>query len=135
MLLRKRTSRTSMMMCFSFNKVDIVPTIKKYSTLLHYDFRDPLRIYWKQNIDFRGPLAHLMGLPVDIVKARLKDKNGPYISYSDIRDAMGKANGDRHLALLTFAVYNLIMFPKAMGYVSVELAHFLFQIENGVILL
>ncbi|MBA0783242.1 hypothetical protein Gotri_000992 [Gossypium trilobum] len=46
---------------------------------------------------------------------------------------MGKANGDRHLALLTFAVYNLIMFPKAMGYVSVELAHFLFQIENGLL--
>ncbi|MBA0754698.1 hypothetical protein Gogos_020636 [Gossypium gossypioides] len=31
--------------CFTFNKVDIVPTIKEYSTLLHYDFRDPLRIY------------------------------------------------------------------------------------------
>ncbi|MBA0638267.1 hypothetical protein Godav_029433 [Gossypium davidsonii] len=48
---------------------------------------------------------------------------------------MGKANGDRHLALFTFAIYKLIMFPKAMGYVSVELAHFLFQIENRVILL
>ncbi|MBA0818620.1 hypothetical protein Gohar_021290 [Gossypium harknessii] len=121
--------------CFSFNKVDIVPTIKKYSTFLHYDFRAPLRIYWKQNINFRGPLAHLMGLPVDTMKARLKDKNGSCISWSDIRDAMGKANGNRHLALFTFAVYKLIMFPKAMGYVSVELAHFLFQIEDRVILL
>ncbi|MBA0700678.1 hypothetical protein Goari_022000 [Gossypium aridum] len=87
--------------CFTFNKLDIVPTIKKYSTLLHYDFRDPLRLYWKQDIDFLGPLAHLMGLP------------------SDIRDAMGKANGDRHLALFTFAIYKLIMFPKAIGYVTV----------------
>ncbi|MBA0576240.1 hypothetical protein Golob_000088 [Gossypium lobatum] len=42
-----------------------------------------------------------MGLPVDTVKARLKDKNSPCISWSDIRDAMGKANGDRHLALFT----------------------------------
>ncbi|MBA0755675.1 hypothetical protein Gogos_021038 [Gossypium gossypioides] len=31
--------------CFTFNKVDIIPTIKEYSTFLHYDFRDPLRIY------------------------------------------------------------------------------------------
>ncbi|MBA0845242.1 hypothetical protein Goarm_005851 [Gossypium armourianum] len=31
--------------CFTFNEVDMVPTIEEYSTLLHYDFRDPLRIY------------------------------------------------------------------------------------------
>ncbi|MFQ6636712.1 hypothetical protein Gotur_012471 [Gossypium turneri] len=60
-----------------------------------------------------------MGLLVDMVKATLKDKNGPYISWSDIRDAMGKANGDRHLALFAFAVYGLIVFPKALGYVFV----------------
>ncbi|MBA0787598.1 hypothetical protein Gotri_000103, partial [Gossypium trilobum] len=83
--------------CFTFNEVDKVSTIEEYSTLLHYDFRDPLRIYWKWNIDFQGPLANLMGLPVDAVKVRLKDKNGPCISWSDIRDAMGKANSDRHL--------------------------------------
>ncbi|MBA0868580.1 hypothetical protein Goshw_015848 [Gossypium schwendimanii] len=57
-------------------------------------------VYTIENIDFRRPLANLMGLPVDIVKARLKDKNGLCISWSNIRDAMGKANGDRHLALL-----------------------------------
>ncbi|MBA0712546.1 hypothetical protein Golax_011641 [Gossypium laxum] len=58
-----------------------------------------------------------MGLPVDTVKSRLKDKNGPCISWSNIRDAMGKANGDRHLSLFAFAVYGLIVFPKALGYV------------------
>ncbi|MBA0756362.1 hypothetical protein Gogos_021282, partial [Gossypium gossypioides] len=68
-----------------------------------------------------------MGLPVDTVKARLKDKNGPCISWSDIMDAMRKANGDRHLSLFAFSVYGLIVFPKALGYVSVELADFLFQ--------
>ncbi|MFQ6640900.1 hypothetical protein Gotur_015863 [Gossypium turneri] len=45
-----------------------------------YDIRDPLRIYWKRNVDFRGPLANLMGLPVDALKVRLKDKNGLCIS-------------------------------------------------------
>ncbi|MBA0834030.1 hypothetical protein Goarm_006424 [Gossypium armourianum] len=102
--------------CFTFNEVDMVQIIKEYSTLFHYDFRDPLRIYWKQNVNFWGPLANLMGLLVDMVKATLKDKNGPYISWSDIRDAMEKANGDRHLALFAFAVYGLIVFPKALGY-------------------
>ncbi|MBA0869031.1 hypothetical protein Goshw_022292, partial [Gossypium schwendimanii] len=88
--------------CFMFNEVYMVPTIEEYSTLLHYDFRDPLRIYWKQRVDFRGSLANVIGLPIDVVKARLKDKNDPYISYSDISDAMGKACGNRHLALFTF---------------------------------
>ncbi|MBA0717471.1 hypothetical protein Golax_005285, partial [Gossypium laxum] len=27
--------------CFTFNEVDMVPTIKEYSTIFHYDFRDP----------------------------------------------------------------------------------------------
>ncbi|MFQ6664053.1 hypothetical protein Gotur_031290 [Gossypium turneri] len=31
--------------CFTFNEVDMIPTIEEYSTLFHYDFRDPLRIY------------------------------------------------------------------------------------------
>ncbi|MFQ6664081.1 hypothetical protein Gotur_031311 [Gossypium turneri] len=47
-------------------------------------------------------------------------------------DAMGKASSDRHLALFTFVVYELIVFPKALGYVSVGLADFLFQIEKRV---
>ncbi|MFQ6649780.1 hypothetical protein Gotur_022974 [Gossypium turneri] len=45
---------------------------------------------------------------------------------SDIRDAMGKASGDRHLALFAFVIYRLILFPKTLGYVSVELPDFLF---------
>ncbi|MBA0776385.1 hypothetical protein Gotri_011388 [Gossypium trilobum] len=45
---------------------------------------------------------------------------------------MGKAYDNRHLALFTFAVYGLIVSPKALGYVSVDLANFLFQIEKGV---
>ncbi|MBA0863771.1 hypothetical protein Goshw_025644, partial [Gossypium schwendimanii] len=68
-----------------------------------------------------------MGLPVNTVKVRLKDKNIPYISWSNIRDVMGKANGDRHLELFAFTIYGLIVFPKALGYMSVELADFLFQ--------
>ncbi|MBA0863476.1 hypothetical protein Goshw_021549 [Gossypium schwendimanii] len=48
------------------------------------------------------------------------------VDMSDIRDAMGNANGDRHLALFTFSVYGLIVFPKALGYMSVEIVDFLF---------
>ncbi|MBA0662445.1 hypothetical protein Goklo_006566 [Gossypium klotzschianum] len=42
------------------------------------------------------------------------------LGYVDIRDAMGKASSDRHLALFAFVVYGLIVFPKALGYVSIE---------------
>ncbi|MBA0761104.1 hypothetical protein Gotri_023795 [Gossypium trilobum] len=43
---------------------------------------------------------------------------------------MGKTSGDRHLALFAFAVYGLIVFPKSLGYVSVDIADFLFHIEK-----
>ncbi|MFQ6648045.1 hypothetical protein Gotur_021856 [Gossypium turneri] len=32
---------------------------------------------------------------------------------------MGKASGDRHLALFVFVVYGLVVFLKALGYVFV----------------
>ncbi|MBA0731231.1 hypothetical protein Golax_025336 [Gossypium laxum] len=54
------------------------------------------------------------------------------VDMSDIRDVMGKASGDRHLLLFAFFVYELVVFPKTLGYGSVELANFLFQIEKGV---
>ncbi|PPS05695.1 hypothetical protein GOBAR_AA14948 [Gossypium barbadense] len=31
---------------------------------------------------------------------------------------MGKASGDKHLAVFAFVVYGLIVFPKALGYVN-----------------
>ncbi|MBA0723304.1 hypothetical protein Golax_003890, partial [Gossypium laxum] len=36
----------------------------------------------------------------------------------ETRDAMGKASSNRHLALFAFAIYGLIVFPKALGYMS-----------------
>ncbi|MBA0738416.1 hypothetical protein Gogos_011773, partial [Gossypium gossypioides] len=51
---------------------------------------------------------------------------------SDIRDVIGKASGDRHLSLFPFAVYELIVFTKALGYVSVKLVDFLFQTKKRV---
>ncbi|MBA0577368.1 hypothetical protein Golob_025150 [Gossypium lobatum] len=44
-------------------------------------------------------LSQYDGITCRYVKARLKYKNGPCISWSDIRDAMGKASGDRYLVL------------------------------------
>ncbi|MBA0722771.1 hypothetical protein Golax_003420, partial [Gossypium laxum] len=104
----------------------MVPTIEEYSTILHYDFRDLLRIYWKRNVNFRGPLASLMGVPVDTMKARLKDKMVLAFPGPTLGMLWEKGSGDRHLALFAFAVYGLVVFPKALGYVSVELADFLF---------
>ncbi|MBA0729803.1 hypothetical protein Golax_020413 [Gossypium laxum] len=85
--------------------------------------------------DKYGDVAQLMFIKPDdaLLKAMVRFWDPTYrcftfnkVDISDIRDAMGKANGDRHLALFTFAVYKLIIFPKAIGYVSMELAHFLF---------
>nr|KJB12256.1 hypothetical protein B456_002G055600 [Gossypium raimondii] len=92
---------------------------------------DALMKAMKQNVNFRGSLTNLMGT-CRYGESKIKRKNGPCIPWSDIRDAIGKASGDKHLALFVFSVYGLIVFPKAVGYVSVELADFLFQIEKWV---
>ncbi|MBA0756360.1 hypothetical protein Gogos_021282 [Gossypium gossypioides] len=106
----------------------------KYGDVAQLLFVKPNNALLKaMNVDFQGPLANLMGLPVDTVKARLKDKNGPCISWSDIMDAMRKANGDRHLSLFAFSVYGLIVFPKALGYVSKEKRRAFIRIRTVVI--
>ncbi|MBA0787857.1 hypothetical protein Gotri_027810, partial [Gossypium trilobum] len=45
----------------------------------------------------------------------------------------GKVSGDKQFALFVLAVYELIVFQKALRYVSVELVDFLFQIEKGLL--
>ncbi|MFQ6662004.1 hypothetical protein Gotur_029977 [Gossypium turneri] len=44
---------------------------------------------------------------------------------------MGKVSSDKQLALFVLVVYELIVFQKALRYLSVELVDFLFQIEKG----
>ncbi|MFQ6636716.1 hypothetical protein Gotur_012471, partial [Gossypium turneri] len=70
--------------------------------------------------DKYGDIAQLPFVKLDdaMLKAMVRFWDPTY------RDAMGKANGDRHLALFAFAVYGLIVFPKALGYMSVELVGF-----------
>ncbi|PPD66472.1 hypothetical protein GOBAR_DD36650 [Gossypium barbadense] len=64
-----------------------------------------------------------MGLLVDVVKARLKYKNNPCISWPDIGDAIEKACGDRHLALFVFAMYGLFVFPEVLRYIEKWMKH------------
>ncbi|MBA0846068.1 hypothetical protein Goarm_023217 [Gossypium armourianum] len=47
--------------CFTFNEVDMVPTIDEYSTLLYYDFRDPLKILEAKR-RFLGTLSQFDGI-------------------------------------------------------------------------
>ncbi|MBA0606379.1 hypothetical protein Godav_018852 [Gossypium davidsonii] len=81
-------------------------------------FWDPTyRCFTFNEVDM-GSFTNLMGT-CRYGESKIKRKNGPCISWSNIRDAIGKASGDKHLALFAFSVYGLIVFPKALGYVSV----------------
>ncbi|MFQ6669326.1 hypothetical protein Gotur_034624 [Gossypium turneri] len=58
-------------MCFTFNEVDMVPTINEYSTLLHYDFRDPLRILEAKR-RFLGTLSQFDGITCRYSESKIK---------------------------------------------------------------
>ncbi|MBA0794416.1 hypothetical protein Gohar_018745 [Gossypium harknessii] len=57
--------------CFTFNEVDMVPTINEYSTLLHYDFRDPLRILEAKR-RFLGTLSQFDGITCRYSESKIK---------------------------------------------------------------
>ncbi|MBA0756755.1 hypothetical protein Gogos_021599 [Gossypium gossypioides] len=46
---------------------------------------------------------------------------------------MGKASSDKHLALFAFVVYGLIVFPKALGYVSKEMRRAFLRMRTVVV--
>ncbi|XP_016672365.1 uncharacterized protein [Gossypium hirsutum] len=108
--------------CFTFGKVDLVPTIEEYVALLRCSRIQVDRIYSKAvNVPtFLRKLMNITGMNEQWVTARIKQKgDSRCIPWKTLKDLI-LAHPDTRNKVDVFAlsIYGLVVFPKTLGHVD-----------------
>ncbi|KAA3481734.1 hypothetical protein EPI10_022075 [Gossypium australe] len=104
--------------CFSFGKVDLVPTIEEYTTLLRSPKEQVDKVYIRPAYvpPFAKKLMKITGMSEQWISARIQQKGeGRYIPWINLRDLI-LTHPDVRRKVDTFAlsIYGLVIFPKAL---------------------
>ncbi|KAL1119738.1 hypothetical protein V6Z11_D01G121700 [Gossypium hirsutum] len=98
--------------CFTFGKVDLVPTIEEYMALLRCSKFQVDRVYSRAiNVPtFSKKLMSVTGMSEQWVVAQIKQKgDNAILTHPDVR---------KRLDVFALSIYGLVVFPKALGYVD-----------------
>ena len=108
--------------CFIFNNQDLTPTIEEYTRLLHWKPSKLNKIcYVEQNkVGYRKKLAQLLGIDPKIIEQRENQKGESKSIPWDLFQhyILEYLEEDRALDIFTLAIYGLVIFLKAIGYVE-----------------
>ncbi|MFQ6654024.1 hypothetical protein Gotur_025157 [Gossypium turneri] len=105
--------------CFTFRKVDLVPTIEEYTTLLRCSKVQVDRVYSKAvNVPtFLRKLMNITGMSEQWVTARIKQKgDSRCIPWKSLRDLiLAHPDARKKVDIFALSIYGLIVFPKILG--------------------
>ncbi|KAL1061183.1 hypothetical protein V6Z11_1Z038300 [Gossypium hirsutum] len=108
--------------CFTFGKVDLVPTIEEYMALLRCSKFQGDRVYSRAvNVPtFSKKLMSITGMNEQWVVARIKQKgNSKCVPWRGLKDAiLTHPDVRKRLDVFSLSIYGLVIFPKALGYVD-----------------
>ncbi|KAG8477142.1 hypothetical protein CXB51_030917 [Gossypium anomalum] len=122
--------------CFTFGKVDLVPTVEEYTALLHCPKVQVDKVYSKAAgaPAFVKKLMNITGMSEQWVTARIQQKGDsrciPWVSLKDLIIAHPDTN--RKVDVFALSVYGLVMFPKALRYIDEGVADFFDRLDKGV---
>ncbi|GKV26318.1 hypothetical protein SLEP1_g35648 [Rubroshorea leprosula] len=120
---------------FVFGEVDMTPTLEEYAALLRIASATSGKIYNKHDAcyEFKRKLAKIMGIQVQELEG-LITKNGENegIPWYGLRDFI-LGNPDKPVTLNAFAlaIYGLVLFPKASGYVDRKIVNLFDQLLDN----
>ncbi|KAG8486010.1 hypothetical protein CXB51_019405 [Gossypium anomalum] len=124
--------------CFTFEKVDLVPTVEEYTALLRCPKVQVDKVYSKAvgAPAFVKKLMNITGMSEQWVTARIQ-QNGdsrciPWVSLKDL--IIAHPDTKRKVDVFTLSVYGLVMFPKALRHIDEAIADFFDQLDKGVTL-
>ncbi|MBA0843315.1 hypothetical protein Goarm_000517, partial [Gossypium armourianum] len=122
--------------CFTFGKVDLVPTVEEYTTLLCCPKVQADKAYSRAaNIPtFLKKLISIMGMSEQWVKARIKQK-GDYkcIPWRNLRDLiLAHLDMKKRVDIFALSIYGLVAFPKALGYIDEAVSDLFNWLDKGV---
>ncbi|MFQ6658489.1 hypothetical protein Gotur_027734, partial [Gossypium turneri] len=108
--------------CFIFGKVDLVPTIEEYMTLLRCSKFQVDRVYSRAvNVPtFLKKLMSITGMSEQWVAARIKQKgNSKCVPWRSLKDAiLMHPDIRKRLDVFALSIYGLVVFPKALGHMD-----------------
>ncbi|MBA0784757.1 hypothetical protein Gotri_026031, partial [Gossypium trilobum] len=108
--------------CFTFEKVDIVPTVEEYMALLQCVKIQVDRVYSRavSAPTFLKRLMNITGMREQWVAARIKQKgDNKCISWKNLKDlVLAHPDAKKRVNVFALSIYGLVFFPKALGHVD-----------------
>ncbi|MFQ6653434.1 hypothetical protein Gotur_024844 [Gossypium turneri] len=121
--------------CFSFEKVDLVPTIEEYMALLQCSKSQVDRIYSRAaNAPFLRRLMNITGMSEQWVTARIKQKgDNKCISWRNLKDVvLVHPNKKKRVDVFALSIYGLVIFPRALGHIDEAVTDLFDRLDKGV---
>ncbi|MFQ6651424.1 hypothetical protein Gotur_023765 [Gossypium turneri] len=122
--------------CFTFGKVDLVPTVEEYTTLLRCLRIQVDKVYSRAaNVPtFLKKLMCITGMSEQWVAARIKQKgDSKYIPWKNLRDLiLAHPDIKKRVDIFALSIYGLVVFPKALGHVDEAVSDLFDRLDKGV---
>ncbi|KAK8682906.1 hypothetical protein V6N13_038985 [Hibiscus sabdariffa] len=122
--------------CFTLNGKDLMPTVEEYTELLRIPKVLEGRIYTKpeKSCNRFEMLGQLLGRSVQWADGRFSKKGGslcfPWYSIAEIARTYPDPHKKAHI--LAVAIYGLVLFPRTLGYIDVNVFEVFNQFQYGI---
>ncbi|XP_016733644.1 uncharacterized protein [Gossypium hirsutum] len=112
--------------CFTFGKVDLVPTLEEYTTLLRCPKIQSNKSYFRaaNPLTFVKKLMMITGVSEQWAAARIQQKgDSKCIPWASLRDLiLAHPNVKKKVDVFALSIYGLMIFPKAIGHIDEAVA-------------
>ncbi|KAG8498151.1 hypothetical protein CXB51_006864 [Gossypium anomalum] len=108
--------------CFTFGRVDLVPIVEEYTSLLHYPKVQVDQTYSKaaNTLPSVKKLMNISGMSEQWVTARIQQKgDGKYTSWASLRDLIvAHPDMKKKVDVFALSIYGLVIFPKTLMHID-----------------
>ncbi|MFQ6657529.1 hypothetical protein Gotur_027160 [Gossypium turneri] len=109
--------------CFTFDKVDLVPTVEKYMALLRCSKIQVDRVYSRAvNVPtlLKKRLMNITGISEQWVTARIQQKgDSKCILWKSLKDIiLAHPDTKKRVDVFALSIYGLVIFPKVLGHID-----------------
>ncbi|MBA0877259.1 hypothetical protein Goshw_019001 [Gossypium schwendimanii] len=122
--------------CFTFGKVDLVPTVEEYTALLHCPRLQVDKAYSKAAYvpAFWRKLMNITGMSEQWIVARIKQKGEcKCIPWKNLRDLiLAHPDGKKKVDVFALSIYGLLIFPRALGHMDEAVSDLFDWLGKGV---
>ncbi|XP_039032316.1 uncharacterized protein LOC120167333 [Hibiscus syriacus] len=122
--------------CFTFGKVDLMPTIEEYQALIRCPRAQVHRVHTKPPFtpSFKKKLISITGMSEDWVVKNIKKKgDSECFPWSALKEIINCHPDQRKkLDMLALGIYGLVIFPKVLGYVDISVVDLFERLDKNV---